>query len=82
MKIKGIYGVEPQRDQETATAHVVGFHSYAAGGRKFMVDQIVEREQNLGTYGILWFDVYEEGHADPVLSMNAMAVSEVHRERD
>lgn len=81
-KIKAIYGQEPQRDQKQATAHIVDKHSYAVGERAFMVEKIVPREQNLGTYGILWFDVYEVGVADPIVSMNATAVAEVYYEQE
>lgn len=65
-KIKGVYGVEPRRDGELPDCYVVGY-----GG----ITNIIEREQNLGTYGIAWFDVFKGD--DLVASQNAAHVSSV-----
>jgi len=65
-KIKGVYGVEPRRDGELPDMYVVGY-----GG----ITTIAEREQNLGTYGIVWFDVFKGDVM--ITSMNAIHVSSV-----
>ena len=70
-RIKLIAGAEPARAGDYPTTYGVGFHS-----NKRLITRIERREENLGTYGILWFDIFA---GDVLLaSMNAMAVSEVH----
>ena len=78
-KVLAIYGNEPPRADEFPTAHVVGSESWVQPGARLKVTSIVYREQNLGTYGIGWYDVF----SDDVLmtSMNATAVAEVHYDR-
>lgn len=64
--IKGVFGAEPRREGEYPDCYIVG-HSG--------VTLIVEREQNLGSYGILWFDVFKGDHLS--VSMNAVHVSNI-----
>jgi hypothetical protein len=40
------------------------------------VTRIERREENLGTYGIVWFDVFKGEHLDA--SFNALAVADVY----
>jgi hypothetical protein len=64
-KIQAIYGVEPHREGEYPETYTVGK----------IITRIQAREQNLGTYGIQWFDVY---HGDVIkVSMNAAYVASV-----
>lgn len=78
--ITAIIGAEPQRYGEYPTIHIVGQKSYdPAGGDRFDVTRIECREQNLGTYGLVWFDVYDGDRL--ATSMQASAVAEVHYER-
>jgi hypothetical protein len=65
--IKSIWGQEPRRDGEIPDGNIVGHDG---------VTRIDEREQNLGTYGIVWFDVYRGDVL--VRSMNAIAISMVN----
>jgi hypothetical protein len=72
-RIKLIAGMEPNRDGEWPTTFAIG--NGFPGPVKHTITRIDRREQNMGTYGILWFDVFD---GDALLaSMNAMAVSEV-----
>ena len=72
-RINAIFGAEPPREGEYPTTYVVGT---TFGWSRSIVARIERREENLGTYGILWFDIFD---GDVLLaSMNAMAVSEVH----
>lgn len=64
--IKGIWGAEPRREGEFPECHMVG----SSG-----VTSIVRREENLGTYGIVWFDVLKDGAV--ACSMNAIHVASV-----
>lgn len=78
--ITAVFGMEPQRDQENAQAHVVGSKSYVVGPcapRPFTVGRIERREENFGDHGILWFDVFDmDGRL--VTSMQGRAVAEIH----
>lgn len=70
-KIEAIFGAEPRREGEIPQTAWVGH-----GG----VDRIETREQNLGTYGILWFDVYS---GDQLLeSYNAIHIANVVYAKD
>jgi hypothetical protein len=72
-RIKLIAGMEPNRDGEWPITFAIG--NGFPGPVKHTITRIDRREQNMGTYGILWFDVFD---GDTLLaSMNAMAVSEV-----
>jgi hypothetical protein len=63
-KIASIVGPEPQRPGEDPDFYQVGRQG---------VTHIEEREQNFGTYGILWLEVYTaEGM---VARLNAMHVA-------
>lgn len=64
--IVGIWGAEPMRDQEDPEHHLVG---------RADVTRIERREENLGTYGIVWFDVFK-GEA-LAWSMNASFVASI-----
>ena len=66
-KIKAIFGVEPLRENEYPSVFLVGSDG---------VTEIMSREENLGEYGIRWFDVFEGRRL--VASMNARFVAEVH----
>ena len=74
--ISAIYGMEPNREGEYPTVHAVGSDSYAPGGKRFTVSKIVQREQNFGDHGLLWFDVYEGERI--AASMQGRAVAEIH----
>lgn len=65
-KIKLISGAEPRRDGEYPEVYLVG---------SALVTRIEVREQNMGTYGIMWFDVY--GGETLIASMNAAHVVSV-----
>jgi hypothetical protein len=70
-KIIAIACPDPRRDGEYGNGARVGYS---------LVDRIEAREQNLGTYGILWFDVYS---GDRLLeSYNAVNVEVVIYEND
>jgi hypothetical protein len=80
-RIVAIYGMEPQRADEYPTGHKVGQTSRWADGTVFTVIRIERREENMGTYGLLWFDIFY-GDGDRVAcSMQGTAVAEVHYER-
>lgn len=66
LKINGIWGAEPMREGEFPDCHMVGRNG---------VTHIDRREENLGTYGLVWFDVF----ADDVLrwSLNASFVASI-----
>lgn len=78
--ITGVFGMEPQRDQESAQAHIVGSKSWVVGHgnpQPFTVGRIERREDNFGDHGLLWFDVFDtDGRL--ATSMQGRAVSEVH----
>jgi hypothetical protein len=78
--ITAVFGMEPQRDQENAQAHVVGSKSYVVGPnvpRPFTVGRIERRMENFGDHGLLWFDVFDtDGRL--ATSMQARAVAEIH----
>ena len=59
--IKSVTGL-PDADNDFAV--------YSVGQRG--VTDILPREQNLGTYGILWIDVYKNNEAKPSDSINAL----------
>lgn len=65
-KIKLIAGAEPHREGEYAEIYIVGHAP---------VTKIEAREQNLGTYGIMWFDVFNGETI--IASMNALHVASV-----
>jgi hypothetical protein len=64
--ITGIWGAEPLREGEYPDSHMVG-HSD--------VTRIVRRDENLGTYGIVWFDVFKG--EDLAWSCNASFVASI-----
>lgn len=66
MKIKMVCGPEPRREGELPDAYLVGHGS---------VTSIETNEQNLGTYGIVWFNVFNGETL--IASMNAMHVASV-----
>jgi hypothetical protein len=70
VKIKAICGDEPRREGEYPVAHVVNHTSFG-----FTVTAIVENVENLGDYGIRWYEVY----AGSVLltKMNAKYVASI-----
>lgn len=65
-KIKLINGAEPHREGEYPWAYLVGSDG---------VTEIVEDQENLGTYGITWF-VVKSGDA-VIAKMNALHVAHV-----
>lgn len=65
-KIRAIWGAEPVRDQEGCEAYVIGFKG---------VTSIVRRVENLGTYGMVWFDVF--AGEQRIQSMNASFVASI-----
>ncbi|KAB2666058.1 hypothetical protein F9K91_07970 [Brucella tritici] len=66
MKIKIIAGAEPHREGEYPWSYMVGCDG---------VTEIVEEDQNLGTYGITWF-VVKSGDA-VIAKMNALYVANI-----
>lgn len=66
MKIKAICGVEPRNDCQEPLGATCGYNGVTA---------IIKRDENLGTYGIAWFDIYK---GDTVIqSINALSVASV-----
>lgn len=65
-RIKHICGAEPNREGEYPEIYIVGASP---------VRRIEAREQNLGTYGIMWFDVFSDDAL--IASMNASHVASV-----
>lgn len=74
--IKALYGMEPLREGEFPTAHIVGSKTHRPDAPPFTVTRIERREENLGTYGLVWFDVYDGDRV--ACSMQATAVAEVY----
>lgn len=74
-KIKGVYGGEPYREGEYPAAMVVGYPMFGQNTDS-EVHNIETEEQNLGTYGILWYKAFrKDGHM--LGKMNALHVSMV-----
>lgn len=68
-KINAIWGQEPMREGEYPDCHMVGSNG---------VTRIERREENLGTYGLVWFDVFK---GDEVAwSVNASFVASIRYE--
>ena len=65
-----ILGALPPDFQCEQRAYAVGFEG---------VTRIERREENLGTYGIVWFDAFADDRL--VASMNAIFLSEVEYNR-
>ena len=77
MRIKSILGFESRESDPTFyTLEPAYFYAYAT-----KVSRIVKREENKGTYGITWYDVYvlgaETGKEYWHCSFNALRVEEV-----
>jgi hypothetical protein len=66
-KIKRISGAEPRRDGEYPVIYALGFDG---------VVLIEEEQENLGTYGIIWFKAYKDD-GTLVGKMNAAYVANV-----
>jgi hypothetical protein len=64
--IMGVYGPEPMREGENPSCEFVEYSG---------VTRIERREENLGDYRIVWFDVFKGEHL--AQSYNALHVSEV-----
>lgn len=65
--IKGVYLEEVRREGEYPDGATVGYDD---------VTRIERREDNMGTYGIAWFDVFK---GDVLFkSFNALCVAAVH----
>lgn len=65
-EIKGIWGAEPLREREYPEAYIIGHEG---------ITRIERREENLGTYGIVWFDAFKGDTL--AASMNAAFVASV-----
>lgn len=65
-KIRAVYGQEPMREGEYPDSYSIGVSG---------VTRIECREQNLGTYGILWFDVFIGDYV--AASLNGIHISSV-----
>lgn len=63
-EIKGIWGAEPLRADECPEAYIVGHGD---------ITRIQRREENLGTYGIVWYDAFKGDELSA--SMNAAFVA-------
>lgn len=70
-KIKSIYGPEPCRSGEYPDCYMVGY-----GG----VTHIAQRAHDLGTYHVVWFDIFS-GNA-VIASMNSVHVAIIHYEKE
>lgn len=66
MKIRGVYGIPQRIDDYEPDGATVGFNG---------VTRIEEFTENLGTYGITWFNIYKGDHQTE--KMNALAVASV-----
>jgi hypothetical protein len=73
--ISAIYGFEPMREGEYPTCALVG-HGHGQGPERPIVTRIAYREQNLGQYGIGWYDVFAGDVC--LFSLQARAVAEIH----
>jgi hypothetical protein len=71
-RVRALIGPEPHREGEYPFFAKVGT-ALKVGDP--LVEQITYREQNMGTYGIGWFDVHAGGQV--VTSVAAMAVAEI-----
>lgn len=72
-RIRLIVGMEPGREGEYPSTYSVG--TKLRSPAQHTITRIERREENLGTYGIVWFDVFA---GDILLaSMNALATSEI-----
>lgn len=70
-KIRHIFGVEPRREGEYPDGYTIKTNG---------VTRIEPREQNLGEYGIQWFDIFK---GDMIYaSMNAMHVAHIIYEEE
>lgn len=69
--IKAISGLEPRREGEYPECYVVGHRGSATPE----VTRIEMRLENLGSYGITWFDVF--AGETLIASMNAIGVVSV-----
>ena len=67
-----IAGAEPHREGEYPIVYAVG-NSITRGAQP--ITRIERREENLGTYGVVWFDVFVGD--DLRASMNALLVAEI-----
>lgn len=68
-RIQGVWGIPYGREGDSEQ------DGYAVGG-SYNVSKIEVREENLGTYGIKWYDVYDkEGNLKA--SFNALGVQSV-----
>lgn len=54
--IRSVQGEEPQRPNEYPWTATVGYHLHDYSQGK--VVRIEERQENMGTYGINWYDVW------------------------
>lgn len=73
--IEAIFGFEPMREGEYPTSFTVGQY-YDGRYREKLCERITFREDNYGTHGVGWFDVWSGGEV--VRSLNACAVAEVY----
>jgi hypothetical protein len=78
LKVKGVFAPEPRHADEYGWNAHVGFNFNDA--RMGKVTRIEARKENMGTYGLLFFDVYctnDEGEEHLVASFNAAKVEVV-----
>lgn len=67
-KIKMVVGTEPRREGEYPVAFVVGQAPYHMSQPVY---NIVQVDENLGTYGIVWFVAYDK-EGNMIGKMNAL----------
>ena len=72
-EIKGVYGVEPQREGEWPTGYTV-LQPDVMTNR--VVTHIEHEVENRGDHGVGWFNVFAGG--DMIARMNERAVAEIH----
>jgi hypothetical protein len=66
MRIKSISGAEPSREGEYPICWALGYDG---------VTRIEETTENFGTYGITWFEVFNEDKR--IAKLNALHVASV-----
>lgn len=66
MRIHSITGSEPRRDGEYPVCWAVGYDG---------VTRIEETTENLGTYGITWFEIFKEDKK--IAKLNALHTEQV-----
>lgn len=80
-RIKLVAGAEPHREGEYPTTLCRGWAAPGSSREKPgpLIDRIEAVEQNLGTYGMVWYVAYSVDGVE-LLRLNAAHTAEVHYE--